>query len=51
MSNAPQRVTKYLTIVVVMLFAACGQRKERLNILVYPEFLDPSIISEFEKQS
>jgi len=37
-------------ILLALLLAGCGQPRQRLNILVYPQFLDPRIVAEFEQQ-
>ncbi len=40
---------RYLLILIGTLLAGCSDPKQKLNILVYPQFLDPGIVAEFEQ--
>ena len=37
-------------LLTVVLLAACGQSKQRLNVLIWPEYIDPKIVADFERQ-
>ena len=46
----PVPVKTYLLILLAVLLVSCGQRKQQLNILAWPEDLDPKLIAEFAEQ-
>lgn len=41
---------KYLAIVIASLLVGCGQPKQRLNIFIWSEYIDPKVVAEFERQ-
>lgn len=43
-------MTKYLCLFLVALLAGCGQPKQKLNLLIWSEYLDPKIVANFERE-
>jgi spermidine/putrescine transport system substrate-binding protein len=42
-------MTKYVVLLLVLL-AGCGQPANQLNIFIWSDYVDPSVIAEFEKR-
>lgn len=41
---------KNILIFLLMLLVGCGQKKEQLNLFFWPDYIDPQIVVDFEKQ-
>lgn len=41
---------RYLLILLTALLAGCGQPKQRLNIFIWSEYIDPKIVADFERE-
>lgn len=39
-----------ILILLVLLLTGCGQPKQTLNILTFPDFIDPSVVEHFERE-
>src|SRR5262245_50588416 len=43
-------MTKYVSILLAILLTGCEQSKKQLNVLIFPDYIDPQTVAEFEKQ-
>ena len=41
---------KHLLLVAIILIAGCREKKDRLHIFIWSEYLDPTVVADFEKQ-
>ncbi|MSU63641.1 MAG: spermidine/putrescine ABC transporter substrate-binding protein [Pedosphaera sp.] len=41
---------RYLLILIATLLAGCGKPKQQLNVFFYPDYIDPSVVADFERQ-
>lgn len=39
-----------LLILTALVFVSCAEKKDQLNIFIWSEYLDPKVVSDFEKQ-
>ena len=41
---------RILLVLTALAFVSCAEKKDQLNVLFYPEYLDPEVVEDFEKQ-
>ncbi len=42
-------MNRYLCLLLVTLIAGCGQPKQTLNVISFPDYIDPKLIEGFEQ--
>ena len=41
---------RYLLLVAMIMITGCSEKKDTLHIFIWSQYLDPNIVSDFEKQ-
>ena len=41
---------KYLLIFFAALLAGCGKPKQQLNVFIFPDYIDPGAVADFERE-
>ena len=48
--SARRGVAPFLFLLLCWLVVGCGQPKERLNVFIWSDYIDPKIVADFEKE-
>jgi spermidine/putrescine transport system substrate-binding protein len=41
---------KYLVILLGVLLAGCGQSKQKIHVFIWPDYIDPQAVADFERE-